>query len=352
MNKVFKLLLFAVCIAFVGCNNQKSVVKIGVIASLTGTGSSAAQYCIDGLELALNELNSIDNGIKYELVYEDSQSNPSLAGNCFKRLEMQGAKYIIALGGQFALVVAPMTKGKNMIYFTTGDYNEAVLSMTDCGLRVFPSASTFGDISAQFLLDSLRVTRVATISMNTVPCLQATNRFEDNMRCHGGEIVFQDKYDIGTSDFKNTIAKMANTGVQAVFFNGFGISPAAFCSQLAQYPQFDNLIVMGDVNFSLNSFIDNNNNEKLRIYYADTEMTGDAAQRYYDKYGNRPNSYVSCCYMLPYLINRAILSSDSTADFATQRSVLTGQLITTPAGPIAFDEIGNAQLGMTVFSLK
>ena len=91
---------------------------------------------------------------------------------------------------------------------------------------------------------------------------------------------------------------MAKTGVEAVFFNGFGISPAAFCTQLSQFPQFDNLIVMGDVNFSTNSFIENNKNDKLRIYYADYEMDGQAAETYFNKNKKRPNSYVCCCFIL------------------------------------------------------
>ncbi len=353
MYKCIKFFIFALAIVLMGCNNsKKEIVKIGVVASLTGTGSMAAQYCIDGLDLAIKELNSIDGGIRYEIIYEDCQSNPNLTGNCFKRLEMKGAKYIIVLGGQFALVAAPLSKGKNMMYFSTGDYNESVLTMTDCGFRVFPNAITVADISSRFLRDSLKVSKIATISMNTVPCLIATNKFEEFIKQQNGEIVYQDKYDIGTSDFRNTIAKLANTGVEAVFFNGFGISPAAFCSQLSQYPQFDNLIIMGDMNFSTKNFAQDNKNDKLRIYYADTEMSGIAAQKYFDDNRIRPNSFVSCCYMLPYLIDKAITAVPDVNDFKAQRKALIGHTIDTPAGRITFDDNGNANLDMKIFSLK
>lgn len=352
MKTFFRASFLALLVIVAGCKNKKDVITIGVVASLTGSGSTAAEYAISGMDLALKELNSVDNGHRYEIVYEDCQSNPSLAGNCFKRLEMKGIHYIIALGGQFSLVVAPMTNGKQMMYFTTGDYNEMVLSMTDCGFRIFPSATSFGEVSAQYLLDSLHVSKFATISMNTVPCLMATNSFEEYANSHDGSIVFQDKYDIGTSDFKNTIAKMANTDVEAVFFNGIGISPAAFCSQLAQYPQFDNLIIMGDVNFTLTSFTENLKNDHLRIFYADAEMGGGAAQEYLDMHNSRPNTYVYCSYMLPYLIDKAITGAPKKNDFQAQCDVLRGKTITTPAGNVTIDEIGNANLAMKVFALE
>lgn len=352
MKKTIVLVIATIVVMLSGCDHKKDVVKIGVVAPLTGAAAAASQYCVDGFEMAINELNAKENGLRYEIIYEDCQSDPTLAGNCFKLLEMKGAKYVVGLGGQFALAVAPMTKGKDMLYFTTADYNEAVLKMTDCGFRVFPSATTVARVSADFLGDSLHVTKVATITMNTVPCLMSTDRFVEDMKTKNVDIVFQDTYDIGTIDFKNTITKMANTEVEVVFFNGFGISPAAFCTQLAQFPQFDNMIVMGDVNFSINSFVENNKNDKLRIYYADYEMGGQAAETYYDKNKNRPNSYVGCCYMLPYLINEAITTVSDKNDFDAQLKVLRGKTVSTPAGDITFDEAGNAEMGMKVFKLN
>lgn len=352
MKKLLIVLTVTFVVLFSGCGHKKDVVKIGVVAPLTGAASAASKYCVDGFEMAIEELNSKEDGPQYEIVYEDCQSDPTLASNCYKRLELQGAKYVVGLGGQFALAVAPMTKGKDMLYFTTADYNEAVLKMTDCGFRVFPSATTVARVSADFLADTLHVTKVATITMNTVPCLMSTEQFVKDIRDKNMEVVYQDKYDIGCADFKNTIAKMAETGVEAVFFNGFGISPAAFCSQMTQYPQFDNLIVMGDVNFSTKSFIENNKNDKLRIYYADYEMEGVAAESYYSKNHNRPNSYVGCCYMLPYLINEAYTKVSDKKDFKAQMGVLRSKTISTPAGEITFDAAGSADMGMKVFELK
>jgi branched-chain amino acid transport system substrate-binding protein len=352
MKKFFSYLPILFVVLFYGCNNQNDVVKIGIIAPLTGPGSVTSEYWQEGYEMALQELNAIEDGMKYEIIYEDCQSDATQAVACYKRLELQGVKYVIAVGGQFAMAVAPLTKGKDMLYFTSADYNESVLEHTDCGFRVFPSATTIAEVSSRFLRDSCNISNIATITMNTVPCLMATERFVSDVTGKGAIISYQDSYDIGASDFKNTIAKMADKGIEAVFFNGFGLAPVAFCNQLSSNPQFDNLIVLGDVNFTTKSFIQGNKNDKLRVYYADSRLQGAPGEAYFEKHQFAPNSYVGCSYILPFIINEAITSVEDRNDFKAQRDYLRNRTITTPGGSITFDQAGSGVMDMEVYPLK
>jgi len=125
MKRIFKLLLYAVLLPFMTCcaSSDGGTVNIGVIAPMTGAGAVTVDYWKSGLDMAVEIINS-NQTKKYELLYEDCQSNPTVATACFKRLEMKGVKYFIVLGGQFAMAVAPMTKGKDMLLFTSSDYNE------------------------------------------------------------------------------------------------------------------------------------------------------------------------------------------------------------------------------------
>lgn len=352
MKRFKPLILIALLGILLGCNNNQNVVEIGVIAPLTGSASSTKQYVMEGFNMAVKDLNSSQNDIKYNVVFEDCKSNAAEATNCFNRLKAKGVKYIVAFGGQFAMAVASMTDKQNMLYFTLADYNEDVLNQTDCGFRVFPSATNIAEVSAQFLHDSLKVAHVATITMNTVPCLLATEKFTEDMNAYGVDINYQDTYDMGASDFRNTINKMANKDIDAVFFNGFGISPSAFCSQLASFPQFDSLVVLGDVNFATKTFSDNNKNNKLRIFYADSEMKGEVALTYQKEQHSRMNSLTGCSYMMPYIINEALLSDKSKNDFVAQKNALRNHTINTPVGSISFDDKGSGEMKLKVFSIN
>lgn len=351
MKRVLSFAFMAVLFFLYGCNNKQDVVEIGVIAPLSGSASSTKQYVMDGFNMAVKDINSQKEGLKYNVIFEDCQSDPTEAVSCFNRLKMKGVKYIVAFGGQFAMAVAPLTDKQDMLYFTLADYNENVLKLTDCGFRVYPSATNIAEVSAGFFHDSLKVRNVATITMNTVPCLLAAEKFTEKMKSYGIEISYQDTYDMGTSDFRNTINKMAGKGIEAVFFNGFGISPAAFCSQLASYPEFDNLIVLGDVNFATKTFADNNKNNKLRIYYADSEMDGEPASLYQKEHQTRMNSLVGCSYMMPYIVDEAIRSAESKKDYKSQKNALRNHTVNTPIGNITFDAAGSGEMKLKVFSI-
>lgn len=347
------ILLAVSLFCFSSCKQKQSnIVRIGVVSPMTGAGAACVQYWVNGFNMAIEELNESQSDYKYEVVFEDCQSDPATAVSCYKRLEMQGIKYVVGLGGQFAMAIAPLTKGKDMVYFTTADYNEAVLDITDCGFRVYPSAKNFGRTAADFLIDSCGVTNFATITMNTVPCINSTEAFSARSSEKGGRINFQDKYDIGAYDFKNTVAKMSGTPVDAVFINGFGISPASFCSQMASVAKFNDTIVFGDVNLSTQAFLDNKKNETASIYYADADCSREFETTYVEKYNTVCNSYVSCAYLIPYIVDSARRSVENADDYAAQRDYLKNNTITNLASDITFDSKGNGEMVMSVHKIQ
>lgn len=344
----FVALLIGAC----SCDHQSNVVKIGLVSPMTGAGAAVVDYWVNGFNMAIDSLNAQSETVRYEIVYEDCQSDPATAVSCYKRLEMQGIKYIIGFGGQFAMAIAPMTKGKDILYFTLMDYNEKVLDITDRAFRVYPSAKALGDIAASYLVDSCKLRDFATITLNTIPCLQATQAFCDNIAGRAGTSVnFQDKYDIGTFDFKNTVNKMSEKKIDGVFINGFGNSPSSFANQLSYVKKFDGITLFGDVNLSTASFVQNNKNDKITIYYADAEIKPGFAQTYQAKFGTAATSYASCSYMIPFMVDAA-RKNTAPDDIEAQLKWLRGNRIETAAGDIAFDERGDGEMKMSVHKLQ
>ena len=354
MKKILSIILFvALILLATSCNeNESNVVKIGLVSPMTGAGAACVDYWVNGFNMAIEKLNSDNPDVKYEIIYEDCQSDPATAVSCYKRLEMQGVKYVIGLGGQFAMAIAPMTKGKDMLYFTTADYNEAVLDATDCAFRVYPSAKALGKIASDYLIKDLHTSKLATITMNTVPCLQTTNAFVENVKVLEGCVEFQDTYDIGAYDFKNTISKMSSCDFDGIFMNGFGISPAAFCSQIASNKKFDKMFFIGDVNLATKNFMENKKNEKLKIFYADAKMKENFEKAYKEKYKEEANSYAGCSYLIPFIIDKARRSVEDAWNISQQKEFLRNQKIETEVADIYFDAKGNGEMEMTIHTLQ
>lgn len=344
------MLIGIVFVVSYSCQN-KNTVKIGVIIPMTGAGAATVDYWVNGFNMAIEKLNAENDDNRYELVFEDCKSDAATSISCFKHLEMQNVKYVVVVGGQFAMAIAPMTKGKDMLFFTSADYNEEILDVTDCAFRIFPSANALGKITSDYFVNQLGIKQTAVISLNTVPCLQAYNAFNQNLQKLGGSVEFSDKYDIGTFDFRNTISKMGDNNFGGIFITGFGVSPAAFCAQMAGNPKFDNIILLGDMNLSTKNFSDNKKNDKIQVYFADAKIHDLFLANYEKKYGVKGNSYCGCAYLIPHIIDLA-RNEAGTDDIAKQKEFLRGREIKNDVIPLFIDKKGNGEMEMIMNKLQ
>lgn len=344
--------MFAAVLLLFGCDrSQNNVVKIGVVGPLTGAGATTSEYWVNGLNHAIDHLNADKGGEKYKLLVEDCQSDPAQAVACYKRLEMQGAKYVLAVGGQFAMAVAPLTKGKDVLFFTTADYNEAILDQTDCGFRVFPSSETFGDTAANYLHRNYGFTKYASFALNTVACLEATKAFVKGVERNDGEMVFQETYDMGDRDFNSIVAKDADKGAEAVFMTGFGISPLAFANQLASNSSYDSIVLFGDLNIATKSFVEGIRNDKARLLCADVRFTAESETEYSTKYNGHSNAIVTSSYIIPFLIQEARTNTDSK-NIKAQKAYLRNRSFNTKIGDVEIDAKGSCKMGFQVYQLQ
>ena len=346
------IIMMAALMLLVGCRrNDNHVVKIGVVGPLTGAGATTSAYWTNGLNLAVEHLNAIEGGEKYELMVEDCQSDPSLAVSCYKRLELQGINYCLAVGGQFAMAVAPMTMGKDVLFFTTADYNEAILDQTDRGFRIFPSSVTFADTAVNYLHRTYGCCNYATFALNTVACLEATKAFARGVERVDGNLVFQETYDMGAYDFNSVVSKVADKEAEGIFMTGFGVSPLAFANQLAANSSFDSIVLFGDLNVATKSFVEGLRNDKATICYADCRFPDEIEKEYVEKYGSHSNAIVTSSYMIPFLIQAARANAPAK-DVKAQLDYLRGRTIGTNVGDVVLDAKGNCEMGVQVYQLQ
>jgi len=347
MKKII-FVLFAI-LAFVGCKQKDNVITIGVISPMTGAGAACSAYWINGFNLAIDHLNQSSDGVKYEVQFEDCQSNPAEAVNCYKRLELKGIKHFVAVGGQFAMAVAPLTKGKDVILFTTADYNEAILKESDRAIRLYPSGATLASTSANYIVNELKANKIAVVTINSVANLLMSQMFVKDAEALGAEIVYNDTYNIGQADFKDMVTKMSPLQIDAVLLTGFGNSPGAFCNQFATISKFQNAAIVGDVNLYTEDFIASMKNNPLKVYYSDSKLSTEFDKQYRETYGTESNSLSSCAYVIPFLFKDAIASSEVIAE---QYKFLKGKTFSTAVGEIQIDANGNAELPMSTYQLK
>src|SRR5258708_19671554 len=94
-----KTILAAVLLAFLGPAMGQDTVKIGLIVERIGFAKAWSEPISQGAVYAVKELNAKGGilGKKVELLTEDDQSKPDLSATAARKLEADGAAFILSL---------------------------------------------------------------------------------------------------------------------------------------------------------------------------------------------------------------------------------------------------------------
>jgi len=118
-------------------------IKIGVILSITGSGSYIGEQTRDGMQMAVDEINSrggID-GRHIELIIKDNQSSPDEAKNKFLEIEETHTPlmYISSLSS-ISTAVAPLAEENEVVLIALSSTAPGVTKQKEWTYRYFPTA--------------------------------------------------------------------------------------------------------------------------------------------------------------------------------------------------------------------
>ena len=117
---------------------EKGVVKIGVIEPLTGNRAEAGQFISEGLEIALAEINNSRSTKKYkiQLIYEDSQYQPAKGVSAYQKLRsIDGVKFIIgAHNSSVTLAISALAEKEGVLIMSPGSQSDKI---SDAGDYIF-----------------------------------------------------------------------------------------------------------------------------------------------------------------------------------------------------------------------
>jgi branched-chain amino acid transport system substrate-binding protein len=136
MKKVMKFFCVVGVVGLLFCfSNSPSFaqVKVGVMYSITGAGSAVGKVQLDGVKLAIKEVN--DKGglmlegkrVKVEPVIRDDETKPDVAARRFR--ELNEDKVLLVVGGTFAHVsqaINEQIKGGQALLMATNGVEESI----------------------------------------------------------------------------------------------------------------------------------------------------------------------------------------------------------------------------------
>jgi branched-chain amino acid transport system substrate-binding protein len=200
---------------------QNEPIKVGYLPALTGPSSSTGVGINRGVQLGIDEINNAGGikGRKIELISRDTQSDPTKAVNAVAELT-QRAKVSMIFGpvnsGE-ALAATPLIARDKVPMMHPCWVDELIdVKKYPMAYRIAPTNTQVGGGANYYVVDVLKLKKVAVISDTTGYGTASVNTYVPMLKTKGAEVVYQNHIDAANPDLKPEMLRMQAAGAQAI----------------------------------------------------------------------------------------------------------------------------------------
>jgi branched-chain amino acid transport system substrate-binding protein len=357
MSKRLIVLLLAVVTLFLMAPHrawvQKTPIRIGFLAPVTGGGAAVGKDMTNGFSMYLEEIGQQMAGRKVEVIVEDTQGQPDLALTKLRKLVESDKVHVVAgvfLASEGYALAPKIDEYKIPTLFP-------VVSADDLSqrkpakwlVRTGWTSSQPNQPFGEYVATTLGYKRVVTIAMDYAFGWEQVGGFQKTFEEAGGQIVQKLWPPLGTTDFGPYLAQIKRDA-NAVFAVMVAASALRFPRQYQDAGLKARLPVIGGGTtfdeFVLPSLGDEAIGATTALIYSaaiDTPANKRFVKEYRAKYGKVPSYYSETCYTAARWINEAVKAiggniEDREKFIAALKKV---EIADAPRGPIKLDAHGN-----------
>jgi branched-chain amino acid transport system substrate-binding protein len=224
----FCALVSAALAATISCGKGGSggEILVGEYGSLTGGIATFGISTRDGSQMALDEVNGAGGvlGQKIKLLVEDDQSKPEEASTVVTKLINQN--HVVAMLGHVAsshsLAAAPICQANKVPMITPSSTNPRITQVGNYIFRVCFIDPFQGAVMAKFAADTLKVKKVAQlVDVRSDYSVGLQTFFRQHFKSLGGEVVSEQSYSAGDSDFRAQLTQIKAAKPEAIYVPGY-----------------------------------------------------------------------------------------------------------------------------------
>ena len=327
MKKVISMLLVAALAVMMGsaCFAEEAALKIGFIGPLTGAAAVYGTSCLQGAQVAVDEINA-KGGMQIELIAQDDEHDPEKSVNAYNTLWDEGAQMIVGCvtTGPCKAVSAEAYNDR-MFMLTPSASSTEVTAGKDNMYQVCFTDPNQGSASAQFIVDNGLATKVAVIYNNADAYSTGIYQtFVANAAELGLEVVSVTTFTDDTTDFSVQLTDAKDNGADLVFLPIYYTPASMILSQanaMEYAPTFfgvdgmDGILTMEGFDTSLAEGL-----MLLTPFAADAEdeRTQTFVASYQAAYTDVPTQFSADGYDAVYALYEASLQGGITGDTSTE----------------------------------
>jgi branched-chain amino acid transport system substrate-binding protein len=201
-------------------------ILVGEFSSLTGGTATFGQSTHNGITLAFDEINAAGGvlGKKLKVLVEDDQSKPEEAATAVQKLISQNR--VVAVLGEVAssrtLAAAPIAQSNKVPLISPSSTNPKVTEVGDYIFRVCFIDPFQGAVMAKFAANTLKLKKVAILyDVRNDYSVGLRNFFSETFRGLGGEVIGEQVFSEGDSDFRAQLTQLKSLQPEAIYVPGY-----------------------------------------------------------------------------------------------------------------------------------
>lgn len=193
--------------------------RIGWISALSGPVSKYGSH--QAAEIAVADINAAGGilGRPLELVMEDGRcEGPAAASAAQKLIQADRVKFI--LGGHCStetLTVAPIAERNKVLVLASISSSPDITRAGEYIFRTSPVSTKQSELVSRYLTGRLSVRTLAVLYEDTAYVAPIAGELKRHFASSGGEVVYFERFDPGTTDFRTFIARLKGRTPDAVF---------------------------------------------------------------------------------------------------------------------------------------
>jgi branched-chain amino acid transport system substrate-binding protein len=341
-------------------------ILIGINYELSGPVATYGQSSVDGIEMAVDEINEAGgiDGKQIQLVIYDNKSEPAEATTLATKLMTQDNVLTVigpATSGSFKATIPEANR--NEIPVVSGSATADDVTVTDAGVQEYAFRTCFNDsfqgtAMARYALNTLDATTAVVVMDNSSDYAKGlAENFIATFTEGGGEIVGQEAYVAGDTDFNVILTRIRAQEFDVIYLPGYyneagliigqarglGITAPILGADGFDSPTLLDLAgadALNDVFFS-NHYSSLDQDENVQAFI----------ENYRGIYGIEPNAFNALGYDTAYFVADAIARATELTGPAIQQAMAETENFVGVTGTFSIDENHNPVKSIVVIEL-
>ncbi|MEW5908426.1 MAG: ABC transporter substrate-binding protein [Thermodesulfobacteriota bacterium] len=353
IRMILKIASFLSLIIFSFNNSYALVsgnVKFGVLAPTSGTWAYEGGVMIEGIKLALEEINAkggINGTLKIDIVIEDSAGIPATAVSANEKLiGIHKVPVVIGdFGSSCTLAAMEVAKREKVPLITPISLAPKITQLGNSWVfRACDNSTMISNAFTKYAVKDKNIKKWSFISVNNDYGRGSVEAFSKTVKELGGEILSVDYFQLGETDYYSILTKLKATDAQGLCLMGETMDLSRLVNQFYELGLDKKMVLMDPTSGTFNDKFIELTKAKTEGMIGATRFISSIqnpkainfVSAYKKRWGHEPEKYAQSSYDTVHIVAQAIAKADSI-DPAAIREALTKIQYDGPQGKAFFD---------------